>query len=125
MSFFQFGIAQEGGVDSLLANWDPADHTPGPSSTSSKTAPLHTNGTISRRAAHNTTSPSIGIADIDGDDSSTTDVSSTSLLADATSGLTLEQLLEEDDLLQECKNSNAKLVSTYNARETSTVVDPN
>ena len=108
MAYWAFGLAHEGGVDSLLEKWNPdidQDDDGGEAQgfNSSPTA-----SSSSKPACEDSkSSPSIGIAE--DDHSKSANGASTSTRASAS--LTLEQLLEEDDLLQECKNNNARLVS--------------
>jgi hypothetical protein len=107
MSFWAFGLSQEGGVDSLLDKWSLEAASLAEKTTSSSQA----NRSQVTIADSDKDSPSIGVAE--DEDNEHVPVASTSRLADASSSssVTLEQLLDEDDLLQECKNGHAKLVS--------------
>lgn len=110
MAFWAFGLAHEGGVDALLEKWNPdSDEVgggQGEGSSSGKAASASPSSS-KRDSAGSKSSPSIGIAEDDAPE----DANGASTSDQATASLTLEQLLEEDDLLQECKNNNAKLVS--------------
>jgi hypothetical protein len=112
MAYWAFGLAQDGGIDALLDKWDPdaadtaaSDH----SSESEKTSIAPSNGKSATAGTLNS-SPSIGIAEDE-----TTEASTSKSAGKTSKSLTLEQLLDEDDLLQELKNGHAKLVSLSKA----------
>lgn len=115
MAYWAFGLAQDGGIDALLDKWDPdavdaaADNH---SSESEKTSTAPSNGKGTTAGTINS-SPSIGIAEDETPEASTSKQS-----GKTSKSLTLEQLLDEDDLLQELKNGHAKLVSLYRASAT-------
>lgn len=112
MAFWAFGLAQDGGIDSLLDKWEPdlvdASAVGDLSAESAKTTESLGNG---KDDASNS-SPSIGIAEDDSVDSISGN-SGAKQAGNAKKPLTLEQLLDEDDLLQELKNGHAKLVSSF------------
>lgn len=114
MAFWAFGLAQDGGIDSLLDKWDPdaveASAVGDLSTESATTTKPFTNG----KDDGTDSSPSIGIAEDDSLDA-TPGTSIAKQAANAKKPLTLEQLLDEDDLLQELKNGHAKLVSHLHA----------
>lgn len=108
MAYWAFALQQEGGVDALLDKWDPEAAPSGPSE---QTAAPPSSGKQNTAGALNS-SPSIGIAEDDSVDDAPEASTSKQGNAGSTS-LTLEQLLDEDDLLQELKNGHAKLVSFF------------
>jgi len=91
-TFWRFGLAQESTLESLLKGWDAS----APSPTLSPTRGPELNGGIGASTISDT-----------GEGTST---------AARPNTLTLEQLLDEDDLLQECKSGHAKLVSQRHQR---------
>ena len=109
MAFWRFGFAQESGIDALLKTWDAS----GSSSSSSEAGSGLANGqqatpssgsgsTAERGLPTSSSGSSIQLAD--------TPATSTSSASNGDPTPTLEQLLEEEDLLQECKAGHTKLV---------------
>jgi hypothetical protein len=107
MAFWRFGFAQDSGIDGLLKNWNGSSSSSGDSSEA---------GIVDANGQH----PPAGNG---GEGQLSTSSSGSSIQLASTSDTagsvtlngqpspTLEQLLEEEDLLQECKAGHAKLVS--------------
>lgn len=112
MAFWAFGHAAEGGVDSRLDKWNPDSDDAGGSGISQATASSSKHNKRASDGALNS-SPSIGIAEDDAPEAST---------SNQLEPLTLEKLLEEDDLLQELKNGHAKLVRSQSTCESAAEV---
>lgn len=110
-TFWRFGFAQEGGIDALLKGWDPTAPPPATITYSSSSTSKDQNGVLASTdattASTGNETPAGGQRTIEGEPDPAT-ASSTSKPPNT---LTLEQLLEEEDILQECKSGdNAKLV---------------
>lgn len=118
MAFWRFGFAQESGIDALLKHWDGSSSS---SSSSSDVGP----GFAVAVAANGRPQQEGAAANDDGQGGLSASSSGSGIYlasppagstsaADPPSGAvrpSLEQLLEEEDLLQECKAGHAKLVS--------------
>lgn len=87
MAFWRFGFAQDSAIDTLLKEWEASCAA----ATGISSSPSKSTGNDAARPEQSTSS-------------------SSSILKTATAH-TLDQLLDEDDLLQECKAGHAKLVS--------------
>lgn len=107
MAYWAFGLAHEGGVDALLEKWNPESDNDGSLEVQGFSSSQVASSSSKLASEDSKSSPSIGIAE----DERSNDTNGASTSDQANASLTLEQLLEEDDLLQECKNGNAKLVS--------------
>lgn len=105
-------------MDSLLDKWSLEAAFQAEKATSSSQAARARTAT----AGSASESPSIGVAEDDAHEDAP--VASTSRLADASpsASVTLEQLLDEDDLLQECKNGHTKLVGRAMSHQITTFI---
>lgn len=113
MAFWRFGFAQDGGVDALLKHWDASgSSSPGSDAGAGSEAGGGVNG-HSQEETQDVGSKTAGGMSAS---SSGSGIHLAGPLANEPGQSirpTLEQLLEEEDLLQECKTGHAKLVSVH------------
>lgn len=130
MAFWRFGFAQESGIDGLLKSWEPSSSSlsssagaPASGSGSSPSSASFSGGSTSQGPSASTSNPFVRSSPADptaeADAATAPSLSAPAGSSQPSAGgtpaepeekPTLEQLLEEEDLLQECKTGHTKLV---------------